>query len=124
MRIDVQKEDIARYLKQGDNLIIELANGDRITVTDFYVPTQNGSLHSLLLADSGEAGEQGLFAANGGLGMGMEEQAALAAAGLGGLGLALGAANDDDDDASTDPTDTTDNTDNTDVTDTTDNTDN
>ena len=60
IRIDAVAEDIARYSKRGDDLVVSLKNGDVINVAGFYTPAENGSLHSLRFADETEADVIGL----------------------------------------------------------------
>lgn len=43
IRIDAVSEDIARYGRQGKTLIVDLKNGDRVIIKDFYTPAENDS---------------------------------------------------------------------------------
>ncbi|MEN9060144.1 BapA prefix-like domain-containing protein [Ponticoccus litoralis] len=51
IRIDANRTDISRFVRQGDDLIVELRNGDRIIVEGYHVPHESGSLHSLVFGD-------------------------------------------------------------------------
>ena len=55
VQVDAVRDQVLRYLRTGDDLVVELKAGDRILVEDFYVPAENGSLHSLIFADGTEA---------------------------------------------------------------------
>ncbi|WP_043770885.1 BapA/Bap/LapF family prefix-like domain-containing protein, partial [Roseivivax isoporae] len=111
IRIDAMREDISRFSRTGEDLIVDLRNGDRILVRDFYTPAENNSLHSLILGDSTEAGVVGTLD-DADSTFGQEEQIALAGLGAAGLGLALSGGDDggDDDDGAPLPTDPTDGT--------------
>ncbi|MFP3355147.1 BapA prefix-like domain-containing protein, partial [Pseudoalteromonas sp. SIMBA_153] len=55
VQIDATRDGVLRYLRTGDDLAIELKNGDRVLVDGFYTPAENGSLHSLVFSDGAVA---------------------------------------------------------------------
>ena len=106
VQIDATKGDISRYVKSGDNLIVELRDGGKIVVSDFYEAAAGGVPHKLMLADGTFSGVEGTPDEKeevAGLGGSMEQ----IGAGLGALTTASLAFADDSDDAinPADPTD-------------------
>ena len=79
VKIDVMRDEVLRYSKSGDNLIIDLKSGDQIVVNDFYTFAENQSLHSLVFGDGTASGVTGDPATAAGLGMGFSEEGVAAA---------------------------------------------
>ncbi|WP_240310645.1 BapA prefix-like domain-containing protein, partial [Pseudosulfitobacter sp. DSM 107133] len=95
--INATKGDVARYVKSGDNLIVEMTNGQSVMVADFYNRAAGGETHKLMFSDGTFSGVEGLAEETeevAGLGMNMED----VGAGLAALATGLVAANGSNDD--------------------------
>ncbi|MEQ8257271.1 MAG: BapA prefix-like domain-containing protein, partial [Roseovarius confluentis] len=101
VQISVNKDSVSRFTRSGDDLMVELTNGDTIRVSEFYGGAANGEAHRLIYADGSYSGVEGVMGeeavAGLGEGFGMNGLGAGLAAGAGIGGIALASHLDDSD---------------------------
>lgn len=99
VEVTASRADVAVFVRQGDDLLVALENGDVVTILDFYTPTAYGALRSLAFTDGPETEIEVQEQAEEIVGRGRpmdEDDLFAAAAGLLGLGWVSGPRGDDD----------------------------
>ena len=61
VQIHLNKDSVSRFVKSGNDLVIEQVNGDTLTLSNFYTETASGEAHRLLYADGTFSGVEGVW---------------------------------------------------------------
>ena len=67
-RINARREDVESFVRQGDNLVVKMKNGDQIVLENFFVVGADGEMSHLTLVDGPytfTAADAGRFAPSG-----------------------------------------------------------